>query len=458
MKNIFIQIKLLNVLLLILVFTFLSCNSRHPQKNNTVQIKTSITKPTLKFYIEDGGSMEGFFVSSNSGFCNSVSSIYRIISKNSKKDTLCLIQNKNLDTKFFYKNQVDTISNIRNHYRKDKIGGSNLYKMIQKCLNETNNNTVTALVSDFIYSDSANPNFSQSLAQLLDFKGVDVCLVKLNSKFEGKYFYEKKTIKKPIMIDCLRPYYIWFFGSKENFKKLKITDDSTYKKITDFENVAFYSQIQNDLIEYTILPNTNNEGRFDINRKLFSKNKIKGIQNVITGRNENNFQFSLAIDFNNSGLSEKYLLDTSNYEFQKGNYKIVEINKLDKLNFGQNIINQSDYKYLKNQNYTHIITIQSTSNIPNDVELILKKQIPLWLKNSSSSNEQNIGSSKSEKTYNFSNFLTAIDVVYIFQKNEYIKIKLKIDQGSENSKSGLFLVIIIVLIIIGFVIYKKMKK
>lgn len=447
-------------IILVAIFLIAFLNSCRERKTDSSSVETKAkvenkVKPSLNFYIEDGGSMHGFF-REDSDFNKSVANIYRKVKLNSKTDRLTFIQNKKLDTVQFLKNQISIIENIEDYDREDLIGESNLYKMIEKCLNETDNNTVSALVSDFIYSDYETPNFQNKLSELLDEKGKDVCIIKLSSFFSGKYYYEKNNPKLPEEINCRRPYYIWFFGNSDNFRKLNITNDDTYSNINGFEDFITFSKTDfSDKIEYTILPYTNKIGRFEVNRKFSKNNKIKGLQNVENDRNGSVFQFVIAVDFSQIPLSNSDLIATSSYYFDLGNYKIINVSKLKKYQFEKSVVDLADQKIIDNHKYTHILTIQSNSIIPNDIELNIKKKIPNWLLQSNSKDENQI--QVSNKTYNFSNFSNALDQVYNDEKSSYGSIKLKIDQGKDKNNIALIFTLILILIVISYLMYKKRR-
>ena len=446
------------ILIALISIAFLSsCRERKSGKplDSTIKVVENKTKPSLNFYIEDGGSMHGFFKDS-SDFSKSVADIYWKIKRNSTTDKLTFIQNEKLETQTFSKDKVEIIENIEDHFREDKIGGSDLFEMIKKCLNETNSTKVSALVSDFIYADDKISNFESKLADLLDEKGLDICVVKLNSSFVGNYYFNKNVLKKRVKINNVRPYYIWFFGTAENFKKLNITDNTTYSDLSGFENFITYSKNNfNKNIEYSILPYTLKKGRFEINRAYSKLNTVKGIQNIEYDRNGNHLEFSLAIDLNSIPLNDSYLTDITNYSITNGDYKILKISRLNNYKFDENLVGVSDQKLIDENSFTHIFIIQSIGSIPYDIEFSLNKKTPKWLSNSSSDNENNI--EKSTQTYNLSKFLNAFDKVYNKSNNNLLTVKLKLGPGNNKNKNGLIVFIVLIIGVVIYVIYKRRK-
>ena len=447
----------LGILVLISIVGCRERTNRDLKKNKAV-IEVNNSIPNLNFYIEDGGSMEGFFFESSS-FNNSVTEVFRKLSKKANKSKLKLIQNKFLDTKVFDIDKteiVKIISNLDKHKRPDKIGESNLKEMIKKCIQDTKNNSVSALVSDFIYFDSDAANFKSELAQILDDNNIDITILKFTSLFNGTYFYDKKLNKKE-EINSIRPYYIWLFGSTQNLETLNTSDESLYKKLSGYENLMSFSKYDyNNDFDFTVLPNTCKKGRFELDREKATQNSVKGLKNIEFERSQNNFEFSIAVDLSKIPLNEDYITDTSNYNFKDGDYRILGVYKLMdmKFNNGNNEVAMVDQNYISNnKKYTHIITFQSKGKIAKDIKLQLKKSIPNWMRNSSVETENIINNTN--KTYKFSNFISALSEVYISEDKPYIEINISLKNKQSKSYFGL---IIFAVIAVTIIIYLKFKK
>ena len=141
--------------LLFSLFFTLSCRDRNPKKEvNKTELKKEVnnTIPKLKIFIEDGRSMVGFFENSYFDFSADLSSLFSKLKSSSKE--LNLISNNSIK-KISSKNNLDfsiKLSNLKDYDR--ELGESSFETMLDSVLSNTNKNTVTAFVSDYIQSST----------------------------------------------------------------------------------------------------------------------------------------------------------------------------------------------------------------------------------------------------------------------------------------------------------------
>jgi hypothetical protein len=476
MKNIFFQIKLLNVLLLILVFTFLSCNSRHPQKNNTFQSKTSKTKPTLKFYIEDGGSMHGYFTNKVSMLKKDLSKILSI-SQNVNSLSLSYIRfNKNNNKCIVQKNiavgepqiiaKIDSLN--EKSFAKDTYGGSGHKSIFETILKNQKKNEIVGFLSDFIpageFNNLEGPLNSFIKAQVTKDSTFSICVVKLISRFNGKYYRQNESANG-FKLNQLRPYYIWFFGSGSNLKNLKILNYNYLKPLDGFKGISIFTNLK-EKIEYSILISSFNENTFSIDR---NNKDSKSFKNIIINKNVKKVKFGVAINLSNIIINENYKLDTANYNYPKKTYSLLGIYPINnnEISMGGSVvkIKPSDIRILKNNNATHILLFESI-NKPTELEFSLIKKTPSWLKESEDKGEKYISNDTNDynsaiKTFGYQCFNYAIEQNFILDKTKNSSKNYFTGKISVNTTKGSFILKFILFLIILFAIiyfYKRLKN
>lgn len=476
MKKIFFQIKLSSFILFIIAVNFLSCNSHHSQKNNTVQSKTSITKPTLKFFIEDGGSMHGYFTNKKSMLKNDLSKILSISGNVNSLSLNYIRYNKNKNRCILQKNIaigesqiIDTIDQLNEKsFAKDSDGGSGYKSIFETILKNQKRNEVVGFLSDFIpageYNNLEGPLNSFIKGQVTKDSTFSISVIKLTSRFNGKYYRQNES-RNGFELNQLRPYYIWFFGSRSNLKNLKNLNYDYFKHLEGFEGLSIFTNLD-EKIDYSILISTFNENTFSINR---NNKGSKSFKNILLNKNVKKVKFGIAINLSTIIIDENYKLDTTNYNYPKKKYSLLGIYPIinNEISMGDSVvkIRPSDIRILKNNNATHILLFESV-NKPTDLEFSLIKKIPSWLKDSEDTEEKYISNDTNEydssiKTFGYQNFNYAIEQNFILDKSKNSSKNYFTGKISVNTAKGSFILKFILFLIILFAIlyfYKRLKN
>lgn len=205
----------------------LSCGGsikvRWDKHNATISKAT----PTLKVYIENSGSMDGYM-------CNGSElkdAVYDYVSslKSYSKQTLLYYINSQIVPyggsihNFIWDLTPQTFANVAGSHANSVIG-----QMLETITNGMDKNTISVFVSDCIL-DVPNGNATQFFRMTqTDIKNVvlskvgrdnnfAVEIIQLNSKFVGNYYGTDGTTK---LSGQERPYYIWIMGDKNKIAYL----------------------------------------------------------------------------------------------------------------------------------------------------------------------------------------------------------------------------------------------
>jgi len=355
--------------------------------NITTMLPPSDKKPTINLYIENSGSMDGY-VTGQTAF------------KGAIRDLLVMLKYYYDETniKIFFINsdihstasEIDLATFAQNINTLWYVGDrkhsklNNIFKMV---LARTDNQTISILFSDYIYSISGKNtagllNDAKSLTKdafLSKWKKDKVPLattiVKLESKFKGKYFpYTGDQYNFPI--DMERPYYICVIGNQEilNDFNQKIALDSG--KIEGFENKYMLSSEDLKGIYWSVLNSSFNNGRFKPDRELSSKNYTHGIKDARLNRSGENFTFAIAVDFSKIQAEDSYICNIANYKVTTDNFTVTEVSPIEQK---KKEITASDWLTIQEDKPTHIIMLKGNSKQIANVAFLLKKQIPQWV-------------------------------------------------------------------------------
>jgi len=305
---------------------------------------------------------------------------------------------------------------------------SDLNFILKTALDSTSKDDLSILITDGIYSVAGDQNSvigklkSESNFTARHFedrlskdKKLQTVLIKLNSRFNGSYY----TVQGArINIDQQRPYYLWLFGSVGTIatiqKNLKFSD------LPGYQHHIIFTSDSNKPIEYSILSAFMNKGTF---RQHHDKiERPYHITNAEKDRRSKDFQFTIGLDLRNIPAEKSYLLNKANYEIiGKDDYTIASIHEVYTLS-------PEEIKKINNPNFSHVLVLHSSKNPYGSMHLVLKKQLPVWIKKTHSSDDTNIkGDTKT--TLGFQHLVSSIDRAYskVSKTHHYINLPLTID-------------------------------
>lgn len=410
-------IYLLLVTFIFLYVTNCSCNGtsgRNIDNNPSLSAPEVVSKPVLNVFLENSGSMDGYVNGNNAEFA---STIYRYLSlidnSGSIKDSIDLnyinsevIPLGNDITKFSSKEL--TPSSFRN------MGGkrvsTDISKLLETVLGKTNNDTISMLISDLIFSPGSGVDASKYLVDqeteimgliTRKFNNSNLAIVihQLNSNFNGTYF---NKVDSRSNINNSRPYFICFFGEEQYLEQIPfdvLLDDDFIS--THFENKYIVSKEQS--VKYAVQVGS---GNFKLDRRNTQKSIIKA---RIDNRT-NNLSCVVNVNFDILLLDDSYLTNKSNYIIDE-NFQLEEI------------------KPTVIEGFTHSIKWSTTIPQSTTLSIGLSNSIPDWVyQTSDSSGEDLIKDDAIDKTYGLKYLIEGIHEPYSKASDYYTEIKININQ------------------------------
>lgn len=398
----------------------LSCTERAPRQTKTndavkaetadaKQIATPIdnyAKPTVKVYIENSGSMDGY-----------------ITGKDIKDIIYSYLTNINVANyaekqEYFYINSNlisinDNLDNFKNltveKFKKagGNRGSSDIAEVIGKVLDNSSNNEVSLLVSDFIISPGKGRNATEYVKSqqtkikgllanaLRNEKNMGVLVYQCTANFNGIYYNITDAITK---INAQRPFYIFAFGKTNHLKELQ--NSVPENKIDGLKNVCMIASEKND-VEYKVAYKS---GEFNPSRK-------DPHHSIVNARKSHDGKLHISInaDFNKLFASEQYLLDINNYEVSAPTYKIDTILKM------------SDGKYQ--------IRISSDKVVAAELKILLRKNLSQWVIDSNDDSGVDIKSAEAmDKTFGIKYIVGGIYDACTFSDNVLTELKININK------------------------------
>lgn len=255
------------------------------------------------------------------------------------------------------------------------MASSDIAEIFKNIINKTNNNTISILVTDGIFSPGTAQNadnylnnqqigIKHSVSNLIE--NVDnaaLIMYQSTSHFNGDYYYYDKSQRKEVgkHYDGERPYYIWLFGSAENLTKLRKAVPENRFNGKGIKKTFLICEGNRD-VNYAVDAAT---GNFDKHQLANDKHSIHSLSKDKSGR----IKFAVKVDFSELLLSDEYLLDTQNYIINNDYYEMT-VKKI-----------ETDVS-----NFTHKLTFTSTDGKPHTSEsnvenfsVKLKMNKPSWV-------------------------------------------------------------------------------
>ena len=372
-----------------------------------------VVKPKYEVYLENSGSMDGY-VKGNTAFKNTLHTFLN----NIQLPTNSLTE----DMKFFYINSEkipsngslqDFVLNLNSKTFRDRGGNrmtTDFAVLFDTLLKTWTADKVLLFISDCVLSpergkssddflvahrESVKTTFNQHLSRNRDFKTV---VLKLNSQFTGTYFDFKNHNYRLNKAD--RPYYIWIFGNSEHvdqlFSKIKIPDEA--------EKYLVFSCSEKILAHQVLMSPKIGDYSKDGQNKL----KLVRAEKATGGKNDGMFGFPVSIDMRGYYFDPSHLLSPENYELMPPSYSVA-IETIP-------AIKKAAQSHLNS--YSHILTLTTDILRKEQVSVQLKRNLPDWV-GQSNSNDDNIQTGgELHKTYGLLYLLTGVSEAYKSAAND----------------------------------------
>lgn len=325
--------------------------SREPQKDTG--------KPTLKVYIENSGSMDGYMCQGS----ELKDAVYAYISDLNSECGAVYLNYINSTVIPYPSKDITSYIKTMNPQTFAMAGGdrhtTDISKVIERVLMGLDQNSVAILVSDCILAlpggDSTKElgicKTSVKLAvekcrEKISDLGVEI--LKMESTFTGTYY---QLTGNEQLTGVKRPYYIWVFGRAGTLARLNREAD--YTALPGYKDmVAFTAPVPNAY-------------------RVSDKN---GNTSGIHAKGEN-YELMISADMRQSLQPESVITDKSNYSFGNRDLEIVEIKPSS-----------------KDDKYSHIISFNKPERVrvPKETLKFTQPALPKWVKATNEETGSNI--------------------------------------------------------------------
>ena len=386
------------------------------QKKSGLVIEKSTcskTLPTLKVYIENSDSMDGY-ISIGNDFKDSITNLIVRLKSQSSKTEFNYINSGIFPVKQSLEGFIKdlSLSGTSSYYRnKSNTFGSDLNSLFKKIVNSLGRDEVSVFITDGIYSVQESSNIQNELLSSQNFtmntfieaiseKNISTVVLQYESMFEGSYYDMRHA---PHHIKSKKPFYVFIIGNKDVLDSLWMDKSTEIKKNHKLKNYSFFQNIKTNTVNSMVLSNYKKTG----SRKIIDR--YRGIIKNISLNTENLFQISLVTDLHPYKGNDKLLDDTSNYNIPK--YCSLEIENFDFSNLDSN-----DRVFLQKFTGTpsHIFTLLCNKNILAEEKLYISliKQRSSWIKDLNQDSDVSPFNWVEFKTFGLENLISGISDAY----------------------------------------------
>ena len=307
-RKIILSRNVWSVVLILLLSLFESCG-RSTKVKVTEEQEPQYCQ-TVNIYVENSGSMKGFF-SGNSQIKDIIKDYYdRIDDCQSEGDTITLN---------FINTQIENSTSEIKEYlmtcqSKCTAAFSKIDDILLMAMEGINDSTVNIVISDYCF-ESDNSSFPMAMSgitglfskRLKTDANLSVAIIKYMSDFNGKYFPGGVPTKKSM------PFYLWIFGNEKQVKRIV--------------NAPIKSANYGMLI---LQPSQNIVPTIDTKKARMVEDNSIIVKEWDKDRNRDVTTYSTTIELDLSKiiLTKEDIRDTSNYSVTHG-YRIVSIEEKD---------------------------------------------------------------------------------------------------------------------------------
>jgi len=451
----------------ILFFCLLSCtrNSSRANSDENIAISDSISKKPVKLedsepspvkinlYIENSGSMNGY-VSGRTQFKDALQNLLVDLKYPFGEENINLFFiNDQIHKSPIKSNIVDFADKLSpNSIRIGHTGSSNLNEIFRQITSKSEKNTISILLSDFIYSIKGK----NTLALLGEQKALtrDVFLTasknNLNlttniyqylSDFDGVYY---DFNDKPHNWKDSRPYYIAIIGDQPSVSNFTEIIGDKFRTYSGYNHEYILTEKDFDLQKYTVLLATLNKGKFKPLKNQIIDGQVKGLESEGLSRNEKAFQIAVAVDFKGLPITDEYITTISNYNIDDDKFALIKIGRITnntiRFNDGEAVsIPPSDLIHLE-AGFTHVLVFAAMEEKLDNLSFSLMRNSPQWVDDSTTIDDSDLENNKKtqQSTFGLNYLVDGITEAYLQStgKEDYLNISIPIENNNSSSFLG----------------------
>ena len=371
----------------------------------------------VNFYMENSASMDGY-VNGNTGFKDVLGKMI-VSSHHCCKGTDFFFVNDNVSkanqsaVSFI---QMLTPANIK----VGNVGSTDVNQIFRNILQATDNNTISVLFSDCIYSvtdvnsqldNAKNATTDAFLTALAKNSTMATIILQFVSSFDG-YYYDRND--KPYVCKSPRPFYVVITGNRDALKTLYT--DFKVKTMPGLKNKSFFtseSWTLNENNACAIISDYTNARRIKTQRNFLD------IDDVSLDRNASSLQFAIGVDYSGIFVDDNYVLDKSNYQIEPDCFRVVGVSKASPSAIG-------DFSNIPSKPYAIVISVPNGSFAPM-ITLSLRKVIPAWVKKSNVNDDAGFVPA-STKSFAIQKMVEGIAAAYSEDYDNYYKLTVDINK------------------------------
>lgn len=401
-------------------------------ENRNEQKKEQLPAPTIKVYVENSGSMDGY-VKGVTDFENAVYSYLSDLQHADLGQKDSASHKNRLELNYINSEVLTHKSDVEEFIRKlepatFKMRGGNrntsdMSDILDAILKRMESpNDVSIFISDCIFSpgkrykpqDNADEYLvAQQIGirnhlteYLMDNPDLGVVVMRLISQFDGNYY---NKFDDPTYIKDKRPFYICLFGHKKQLKRIMNEINKDRIVGSGVQNVFMLSKANGELNYGLLFPQC--VGEFIPDKAANPKTTVTGAKPEKNG-GISQFQLAVGVDYSHYLVGETYLMNANNYSISNKAYTLA-ISK----------------NSTSNSTYTHVLKLNLNQPIisKGSIKITLLNRLPEWIAQYTDESGLDINAPGAmEKTYGFKYLMQGIYDAYSTGQEKYGSITINI--------------------------------
>ena len=389
------------ILLLLGTFSFGSCRPDNKSGGggcsrdsvpSTPPVVECKTPSTYNFFIENSGSMKGYFSGNRSSELETIIQDYydRLTSEN-------VIEGDTITLNYINTEKINFEEGIKSYLSTAKSKCTDKYSKIDDILSmamqDAKDDVVNIVISDYCFeTDNGNYETAQSginkiFTQQLDKNNnLSIAILKYDANFDGQYF--PPGVNVGIRCSQNMPVYFWIFGDANRVKKVLAlhVNKQPLKRL---------------LLQSSMSPSYSINAS---NKRAIDKNDII-VKHLKKDRHENAYKFEVIVDLSKSILNEQELKAKENYSLTSSSASRYSISSIEK--------NGNDYKFI----------ISTDKPAPGSLTIKYDLRTPQWVEES---NFEGSGIPDNGKTAGIKYLIGGVFDAYYNKANSYFSFTINL--------------------------------
>ena len=368
---------------------------------------TPVKEYKINVYLENSGSMNGF-INQNSEFQDAFQRLTALLKHHYEESNLSM---NYINTKIHPRpkpTNVDLLDFAEQLVKPQQfksvgnVGSTDLNNIIDMILKEIENDEISILVSDCIYSISGsgtttsmlatckNKTFSHFLTKSKTFTDLSTLIIAMNSSFCGNYWdYKHPSGAASQVLNCSRPYYICVFGSSSAVNNFN--EKISVEELNGYADRLLLTTVDKISLAYNTLSTSYKAGQF----RMRAENTLSDLRKSGDG----GCGLTINNNMTNMPMTDVEKMNVSNYETSNLNYSVTAVIPIEDNMPG---INPNDRATINRIKATHILCVSNSGPLsPTNLQIKVKNTLPTWVSNQSSIDDTQIGVDDDEQAKTF---------------------------------------------------------